>query len=746
MKTKLLLLALVVGTTIAFAQSTINITTSGGSYPTEKWVSITTGVDGSGTQIWGQGNGTQCDGSGLINQDIMLPAGTYYVNCYDQYDDSWDGTLISVAAYGAIIGNNGGVTPDDGADDDVDFTCEGTPEELEASFQIVVPAPPSCLLPTAIANDAVTLTTADFSWVDASTEDAGYNWEVVPAGNAQGTGVVANGTTATDAVSASVTGLTAATDYDFYIQSNCGGSTSTWSAPLNFFTGYCASVPSSNDGNGIGQIDIEGTVLTSAGDVTYEDFRATQVAVDNSVTMNIEFQTGYTYDTNIWIDFNDDLVYDSSELVFDGVSGSADPTTLDTSFIIPGTVVAGVYSMRVGTADSGQATPDPCYNGSYGVTIDMVINFTPAACIDVSNIIIDSVTSDSIAVSWTENNVTPATDWEVVAVASGAGAPAVGTTNATSIPYTIGSLSPQTDYDVYVRVDCRTSFAGPVVATTACAPVASFPSTTDFTTNVPNACWDEAGDGEIATGPTGLGASNWKAGRAYTNYDDVVVNSNVINLYTQGFREWLISETYDLSALTTKVLTVEVAVTDYTFSGTSTATDTATMGADDSVDLLITTDGGSTWTSLETWNAANQPLVTGVRSTYDLASYSGNVQFAFMASDGLVDDPEDYDFHVGAFVVDSTAGLNDINESTTISLYPNPVSGNSMNVLVNNTTGDSLNATIYNTLGQQVLSRSIENLNGREFMVNGLDQLNSGLYILRITNGDQSFTQRFVKK
>ena len=85
------------------SQSTINITTSGGTYAGEKWVSITTEVNGGGTQIWGQGDGTQCNGSGLINEDISLAPGTYYVNCYDQYDDGWDGTLISVTAYGNVI-------------------------------------------------------------------------------------------------------------------------------------------------------------------------------------------------------------------------------------------------------------------------------------------------------------------------------------------------------------------------------------------------------------------------------------------------------------------------------------------------------------------------------------------------------------------------------------------------------------------------------------------------------------------
>ena len=54
----------------ANSQSIINITTSGGSYGSEKWVNITTEVDGAGDQVWGQGDGTQCDGAGFINEDI----------------------------------------------------------------------------------------------------------------------------------------------------------------------------------------------------------------------------------------------------------------------------------------------------------------------------------------------------------------------------------------------------------------------------------------------------------------------------------------------------------------------------------------------------------------------------------------------------------------------------------------------------------------------------------------------------
>ena len=76
-KITLLLLLLLTFSFNRNSQSTINVTTSGGSYATEKWVDVTTEVNGAGTQIWAQGDGTYGNGSGFINQDIDLPPGTY---------------------------------------------------------------------------------------------------------------------------------------------------------------------------------------------------------------------------------------------------------------------------------------------------------------------------------------------------------------------------------------------------------------------------------------------------------------------------------------------------------------------------------------------------------------------------------------------------------------------------------------------------------------------------------------------
>ena len=204
----------------ANSQSTINITTSGGSYASEKWVNITTEVDGGGTQVWGQGDGTYGNGEGLIDEDISIAPGTYYVNCYDRFSDGWDGTLISVTAYGSVIGDNGGESPSDSSTVDTLSTWETPADELEASFMIVVPEAPSCDLPSALTLDAVTNTTATISWTAGGTETT---WEYVLEAYDSDSDEPTGTSYSTTSNPLSVTGLTANTSYDFYVRADCGG-------------------------------------------------------------------------------------------------------------------------------------------------------------------------------------------------------------------------------------------------------------------------------------------------------------------------------------------------------------------------------------------------------------------------------------------------------------------------------------------------------------------------------------------
>jgi hypothetical protein len=984
MKLKLLLSTVVI---VAFgifssAQSTINITTTlNGCCATEKWVSITDMADGAGTQIWGQGDGTYGNAQGLINQDIMLAPGTYWVNCYDRYADSWDGTTIDVTAYGASIGNNGGVSPDDGTDNDATFSWETPADELEASFMIVVLSPPSCTVPTAIVSSNITAASADFSWTASASETGGYNWEVVPQGDAQGVNVVSSGTTASGALTVTASGLSSTTPYDFYISTDCGATgMSIWAGPITFTTACATIVPdaletfdtfvpdcweeaadgdlttgptgfgsgdwraeefahSSTSGGGAVDINLYRAVVsdwivsplydlsaggyelnldvaltdynnTSAGVMGSDDFVALAYTTDGTSwtvlqTWDVNNQpatAGETYndaltgitsaavrfgiyatdgavdDLGIDYDFHIDnfevktapVCNDVSAVTIDSVT--ADSVTVswtensvpaDTAWEVVA-VAAGDPVPAVGTSnatsipyvitglnsstaydiyvrgdcsitfvgpvsvttvaacgdtvyDTGGAAGNYSVNESYTitylpdtaanvVTLDFTLvdlenccdtltiydgldtsapvlegdlqnpavfsGFNPAgaitieftsdfsitgagweanytcaprpSCINVSNLTLQSAGPDSLTLSWTENNIPAGTAWEVVAVPAGDPAPVAGTSNATAIPYAITSLTANTSYDVYVRADCSTTFVGPLTGTTSCAIVTTYPYTTDFTNNVPNACWEEAGSGEIVDGPMTVGSSDWKAGRSYENFAGTAIPSNLINLYFNTDREWLLSEQYDMTGISNDVLSIEVAVTDYLFTGASDATDTATMGSDDQVDLLITTDAGMTWTSLMTWTVANQPAVDGTREFIDLSSYTGTVQFAFFASDGVVNDSEDYDFHVGMFIIDGTAGNEDVLAST-LSLYPNPVHGDVVTIRMDSTSASSIEVAVFNTLGQQVMARSYDQVTN-SIQIDNLSSLSKGMYFVKISTGGQQATLKFIKE
>jgi hypothetical protein len=230
---------------LGFSQTTYYLTTSGGSYSTEKWVSITTSANGAGTQVWGQGDGTYSDGAGTLTDESIDLTGyegqTLYINCYDKYDDAWDGTVyvLEETTSGPTIINNGGVSPTDGSDDDSSSAWEGTSSsshagELETSESFTVPA--ICTEPstqaTSLVYSNVGLNQMDLSWTRgdgdnvlvvakegsvATDPELGTTYSansIYTSGTSVGGGyTVYNGT----GTSLTVTGLTAGTTYHFSI-------------------------------------------------------------------------------------------------------------------------------------------------------------------------------------------------------------------------------------------------------------------------------------------------------------------------------------------------------------------------------------------------------------------------------------------------------------------------------------------------------------------------------------------------
>ena len=412
---------------------------------------------------------------------------SYSLNLLDSYGDGWNGSTMDVLVDGVAIlddvtlatglsqgietfavsegadvttiWNGGGVWDSEISYEILDTdgavvgtggnAPNGTNDIISGSITAVCP---SCPAPGGLQASANSTTEATLSWTDTGAA-AGYEIVIQLAG----TGTPTTSGTAITGTTYIATGLSPETTYEFYILSDCGSDTlSNWAGPYEFYMGYCESIPSSNDGQGITQIVLATSTFTSAGDVTYEDFRSPTVDVSQAVETNLQitFAAGYTYDANVWIDFNNDLVYDSAtELLFSGQSTNNNPTTLNASFTVPNGTANGVYNMRIGTAWLGQNPPDPCYNGSYGVTADMTVNVTaPPSCVPPTDLAVALNSSDSATLSWTAGATE--TVWEYVLQPQGTGAPTAAGTTTVENPLTLSGLSSGTAYEVFLRADC----------------------------------------------------------------------------------------------------------------------------------------------------------------------------------------------------------------------------------------------------------------------------------------------------
>ncbi|HEX8270879.1 MAG TPA: T9SS type A sorting domain-containing protein [Flavobacterium sp.] len=243
---------------------------------------------------------------------------------------------------------------------------------------------PSCSAPQNLTSSVTGFTTASISWAASSSVPAnGYEYYYSTSNTTPTDATVASGTTAAGVTTANLTGLTAESTYYFWVKAICSAtSESSWGGPASFFTGYCTSVPVSNDGAGVTNVQVGSTNFPTA-DVTYVNHSTPVVDVAQGVNTNVQisFATGYTYNTNIWIDFNNNIVFEASELVYSGESPAPNPSVLNASFIMPASAALGQHRMRIGTADSGQVPPNPCFSGFYGVTLDFQVNVITASCV-----------------------------------------------------------------------------------------------------------------------------------------------------------------------------------------------------------------------------------------------------------------------------------------------------------------------------------------------------------------------------
>jgi hypothetical protein len=149
---------------------------------------------------------------------------------------------------------------------------------------------------------------------------------------------------------------------------------------------YCPSTPTSVDGSGITNVQLGATdyPISVTAAPYYSNQTATVQNMNQGISNNVKisFNTSfYDYDTYIYVDLNDNFTFESSELLFTGLSSSTNPNIYDASFVMPASAPIGNHRMRIVTADYMPiANVDPCYSGSYGFTVDFTINVQVPSC------------------------------------------------------------------------------------------------------------------------------------------------------------------------------------------------------------------------------------------------------------------------------------------------------------------------------------------------------------------------------
>ncbi len=705
-----------------------NITLSNwqsGSYNSEiSWAIL----DNEGTEL---ASGSYSDAGSAVGYCVPPPTCNHTFVMNDSYGDGWNGASVDILVDGEVLVEgaaavSAGVST--GSTENLLFEAtegstitlsnwqsgsynseiswailDGNGTELDSGLYDELSevtancTPPSCANLSDLVVSAITTTGASIGWTSSNDGDS-FEYQVVESG----IDPTETGTTTSDNP-LTLTGLASGTSFDFYVRSLCAdGSISEW-VSVSFATQpACGDTVTYCYDNGVSQI-----------------FDA---SVDNDgdyITVSIvEGDTELSYDDLVIYDSSDDSGTELYRANGDHAGVSITSTT-------------GVISVWVEADSSVSCLSPSSWSGLPDTSLVMDITCAPPpTCIEPSDLTVSDITPTTASVSWTANNTETA--WEYQVVESGVTPAETGDATSDN-PLALIGLTANTTYDVYVRANCGddgTSEWVSVTFTTEPAPIV--PNYTNDFSTYPGEFWTEA-EGTIAAGPSGT-TSLWGTGNFAHGSD---APAAYINIYFTNRDEWLISPSFDLSGVN-YYLNVDVAATEYLSSFSSADPVDAIWGVDDFVTLMVSEDGGSTWTELYRWDANNNPGVAGAAMPeIDLSAYTGLAKFAFYAES--TESNEDIDFFVDNFSITSTSlGLEDVDTSSNFTYFPNPVN----DVLTIKAQKAVEDITVFNMLGQVVKRQAPNTMN----CTVDLSTMQSGAYFVQVSIDNTVQTVRVLKK
>lgn len=497
-----------------------------------------------------------------------------------------------------------GLTQDTDYDWYVQADCGGGDESSwigPSSFATLI----SCTVPTALTETNITTTSADLGWTENGTATT-WNIEWGATGFTQGSGTMITGTTTNPYA---LSGLTAATTYDWYVQTDCGGGDmSLWVGPSSFTTacsiitapytdsfesqtpttnatwGDCwytspagttssyrwdidasGSTPSTGtgpDGGANAGLNYAYTEATSGTTGAIAELYSPFIDISGLSIPELSFyyhMYGSTMGT-LYIDVHDGSSWNNDEATIVGQQ----QTNGDDVWIqhwVDLSSYSGTIQIRFRGERGTSYTGDICIDD---FSVDEAINCRTPTLQTESNI--SATTAD---LGWTENGT--ATTWNIewgpTGFTQGGGTMVTGTTTN---PHSLSGLTSNTDYDWYIQTDCgsgeQSTWTGPSTFSTN----HHFPLTEDF----------ESGFYFFENGPTNswdywlMNTSIYHGGTqsAHTTYQSTTGNI----LHESGV--------IDLSATTSPLLTFWQIAKTYSY--------------DDRCYIEVSIDGGATYTAL----------------------------------------------------------------------------------------------------------------------------------------------------
>lgn len=251
---------------------------------------------------------------------------------------------------------------------------------------LTVDVMPSCWPVESITATSIDFTSATIAWVGSEDNDASTVYNVY-----NGETLVASGVTSPY----TLTGLEMDQTYEISVVADCGNNDLANATSITFTHGYCMPNPSSRDNDGLTNVTF-GTFMTVNNNdhpqsAPFYGNHATMIGSailgSESFPMSITWGTGYTYGTIVWIDWNNNLAFEDSEIVYTGTSTNDNPATLEFNVTLPEGTVEGNYRVRVAGADSyfdsyiggdAEADHDPCFTSTYAAAEDYTLYVGPA--------------------------------------------------------------------------------------------------------------------------------------------------------------------------------------------------------------------------------------------------------------------------------------------------------------------------------------------------------------------------------